>query len=459
MSENGYRKRNFLQKLSDWVVFKLTGKKPGKGRQHSSPKRQIIVNTDDNPSVAAHQSTFTEKGKKHGPQGLLKKLYNPKSKRRGVYTSGKVELNIPVNNPVQETPGQGYSFETIPVREDLSRPPMPERTVNQPDRKKKRSLYVKLFGSGKRKHEQRNILIEPKPKDKNAIRKALSVESFAFLNSLGLYILAYLTVYLIYQFTEVLVASNFDIDSVLFYYEIYFPIGNASPLWNKFNIIAITLASPLFSIILSLVILRAVLVRQKLKPQFRIFFLWVAFHGATHFLGAFVAGIATSQGFGYVVDWMFMNVFFRILISLVFLFLLTVTGYKSAVFALETIPPGIRQQRWRLSLSLGLRFILPWIVGGLMIIAIKYPNVAPQHPNIMVYDAIIIASMGFMVIPVFFNYRAKPRSVAERPQQFKRPPGILIFITAIVALVLFRLVFERGIHLIINFSFDVGFYR
>ncbi|MBK6965676.1 MAG: hypothetical protein IPH20_17560 [Bacteroidales bacterium] len=458
MSENGFRKRNFLQKLSDRIVFKLTGKKPGPGRQHSPHKKQIFVNADENLPIAERQTKSAGKGKKSGPQGFFKKLYNPRSNRRGNYTSGKVNLNIPVNRPIQGTPGQGNSPESSPALKDLSRPPMPVRAGKQPGRNKK-SLYVKLFGSGKRKQEQRRVLVESKPEDKKAIRKALVIESFAFLNSLGFYILAYLSVYLIYQFTEALAAANFDIDSVLFYYEIYFPIGNSSPLWNKFNIIAITLASPLISLILSLILLRAVLVREKLKPQLRLFLLWVAFHGATYFLGAFVAGIATSQGFGYVVDWMYVNVFFRIFISLVFLFLLTVTGYKSAVFALETIPPGIRQQRWRLSLSLGLRFILPWIVGGMMIIAIKFPNAAPQHPNIMVYDAIVIATMGFMVIPVFFNYKAKPRSVAERPLQFKRPPGILIFITSIVVLVLFRLVFERGIHLIINFSFDVGFYR
>jgi len=77
----------------------------------------------------------------------------------------------------------------------------------------------------------------------------------------------------------------------------------------------------------------------------------------------------------------------------------------------------------------------------------------------MVYDAIIIASMGFMVIPAFFNYKAKPRSVAERPSRHRRPPGLLISALAIVTLVLFRLAFDRGIHFVINFSFDMGYYR
>ncbi|NTW24297.1 MAG: hypothetical protein HGA37_06330 [Lentimicrobium sp.] len=317
------------------------------------------------------------------------------------------------------------------------------------------SFFRKI--TGKRKREQRPKLVLSTIRDD--FRKALPRETYAFLNSLGFYILAYLVVYIVYQFTGAVVASNFGIDSVLFYYEIYFPIGNASPLWSRFNIIAITLASPFISVVISLVLLRGILVREAMNPQLRLFLLWVAFHGATYFLGAFVAGIVTSQGFGYVANWLFLNSFFRILISLIFLFLLTVTGYYSAVFALETIPPGIRQKRWRQSLALGSRFILPWIIGGLIIIVAKYPNSTPQHPNIMVYDAVVIATMGFMVIPAFFNYKAKPRSLVERPGRHRRPPGILISLIAVITLILFRLAFERGIHLIMNFSVDVGFYR
>ncbi len=455
MSGNDQRKRTRLQQLSDRLIFSLTGKKPRHKHPHI-PSEKVLFSEDFNkPVVIIPKREPVVKKKK---PGLLKRLVNPKNKYRSNSHHGGIHLNPPAIPPERE--GAGFTDSDISqiAVEDRPRPPMPAKATPKPQRKRK-SLHRILFGTRKKKQEPVRLVIENKSDDKHVIRKALRTESYALLNSLGFYILAYLTVYLIYQFSTALVASNFNIDSVLFYYEIYFPIGNASPLWNRFNIIAITFAGPFIAILTTLILLRAVLLREKLGPQFRLYLLWVAFHSATHFLGAFVAGIATSQGFGYVADWLFINVFFRILISLVFLFMLTITGYNSAVFALETIPSGIRQQRWRLSLSLGLRFILPWIIGGLMVIAIKFPDSAPQHPNIMVYDAVIIATMGFMVIPVFFNRKARPRSLAERPPEFKRPPGILVFVSAIVALVVFRLIFERGLHLVINFSFDVGFYR
>ncbi len=456
MSGNDHRKRNFLQKLTDRAISGLTGKKPTPKRKTTSSDRSLFPKPVDKPSAIRHNPESDKKRKKPRQRGYISRLINPK--KQHVLPPGLIFQKPSATASIQEKAGISASeLSNLPF-EERPRPPMPVKTDPQPQHKKK-SFRKKLFGTRKKKEEPIRLVIEKKPNSQKDIVNTLKSESYAFLNSLGFYILAYLTVYLIYQFTEALVASNFNIDSVLFYYEIYFPIGNASPLWNRFNIIAITLASPVISLLIALILLRAVLLREKLNPQFRLFLLWVAFHSTTYFLGAFVAGIATSQGFGYVADWLFINVFFRILISLVFLFLLTVSGYKSAVFALETIPAGIRKQRWRLSLSLGLRFILPWIIGGLMVIAVKYPNSAPQHANIMVYDAIVIATMGFMVIPVFFNHKARPRSLPERPLIFKRSSGILILISSIVALVVFRLVFERGIHLIISFSFDVGFYR
>jgi len=454
MPESGPKKKNFLQKLGERIIFILTGEKPRRHRTHSPRISHGISELSERKQVVGVASKKRRKKKRRVLPPFLNNLINP--------VNGKSTRTL----PARDIPGQSSG------NEDINKLPSPEifhsnavHTTSERSSQsikirkhrpiRKNTIFQSLFSTSKREKREKNS----RQAFIDDVRKVIPEERSALLNSLGFYILAYLLVYLVYQFTETVVASNFNIDSVLFYYEIYFPIGNASPLWSRFNIIVITLSSPFVSVMLAIILLRVVLMREKLKPQLRLFFLWVAFHGATHFLGAFVAGIATSQGFGYVANWLYMNVFFRILVSLIFLFLLTVTGYYSAVFALETLPAGVRQHRWRLSVALGARFIIPWIIGGLIIIVIKFPNAIPQHPNIMVYDAIIIASMGFMVIPAFFNYKAKPRSVAERPSRHRRPPGLLISALAIVTLILFRLAFDRGIHFVINFSFDMGYYR
>jgi hypothetical protein len=455
MSVKGPYKKSFLMKVLDKIVFILTGEKRNRQRHHKTVVKPVETESEIRQTVTLSKRSPGNRKKKFVLSGFVNNIINPDYKHRKKNHSGMETIRRPVvranfdndrsNDPIIS---DNDNHNTSQVFE--------RRKIEALKTRKRNSFFVKLFKTKKREkhksHDSKHIF-------KEEIIRILPGEGYAMLNSFGFYILAYLAVYLIYQFTETLVASNFNIDSVLFYYEIYFPIGNASPLWTRFNIIAITLASPFVSVLTSIILLRVVLMREKLNPQFRLFLLWMAFHGATHFLGAFVAGIATSQGFGYVANWLYMNVFFRILVSLIFLFLLTVTGYYSAVFALETLPTGLRQHRWKLSLALGSRFIIPWIFGGLIIIAVKYPNAIPQHYNIMVYDAIIIATMGFMVIPAFFNFKAKPRSLTDRPSRYRRPPGIMISVLAVFALILFRLAFDRGIHFVINFSFDVGFYR
>jgi len=453
MPEKERRKIGLLQKLADRIVFLLTGERPRRRNSGSSPI-SLPSKMEVHPKpVISGKSKGHHKRNKSWLARLQSNLINPEGeKRRRIHHQKRAfpkiaQVKVPAND----------------ASTDIETPHVNTKTRVYRHQGRKKQTIVNQISSFFRRYSRKSRRVQ-RPKlvlstIKDDFRKALPGEGYAFLNSLGFYILAYLVVYIVYQFTGAVVASNFGIDSVLFYYEIYFPIGNASPLWSRFNIIAITLASPFASVVISLILFRGILIREAMNPQLRLFLLWVAFHGATYFLGAFVAGIVTSQGFGYVANWLFLNSFFRILISLIFLFLLTVTGYYSAVFALETIPPGIRQKRWRQSLALGSRFILPWIIGGLIVIVAKYPDTIPQHPNIMVYDAVVIATMGFMVIPAFFNYKAKPRSLVERPRRHKRPPGILISIIAIITLILFRLAFERGIHLIMNFSFDVGFYR
>ena len=446
-----HTRKSVVQKVIDQIIFNLTGESRSR-RKHPIGQLKKKSVTSPPPRRRKKKHSIVKKIK-FSLSRFFQGIVNPGANNRRKPTVIKIKANSPV------FPASSEPVNAAVVREVFeSRPVIRVAPVLPRQRKsvKKRSFLKRLFKGSKTRTEDKVFTTKGA---RDEFLKALPGEGFALFNSAGLYILAYLVIYLVYQLTGSLVASNFGIDSVLYYYELYFPIGNASPLWTRSNIIIITLASPFISVLISIILLKGVLVRQKLNPQLRLFLLWVAFHGATHFLGAFVAGIVTSQGFGYVANWMYMNVFFRILVSLVFLFLMTLTGYFSAGYVLETIPPGIRQQRWRLSLALGSRLIIPWLMGGFLIMIVKYPNAAPQHGNITIYDAVIIATMGFLVIPAFFNFKARARAVAERPSRHKRAPGILIFSIAVITLILFRLFLEKGLHLLIQFNFDVGFYH
>jgi hypothetical protein len=105
------------------------------------------------------------------------------------------------------------------------------------------------------------------------------------VNSVASFILAYLIVYLLYQFSVLIVASNWKLDSILFYYDLAF--NDFSPLWNRKNIIVVTFAGPFVSLLIGFLFLRYLSIRPKINKQLKLFTLWVGLHGFNFFLGAF----------------------------------------------------------------------------------------------------------------------------------------------------------------------------
>jgi hypothetical protein len=280
----------------------------------------------------------------------------------------------------------------------------------------------------------------------------------AMFNSTGLFLVSYLIIYLIYQLPTILVASVYKIDSVLYFYELYFPVGNASNLWTKTNIIAITLIGPVASGFTALLLFRWVQLRNIKNHIFRLLLLWVAFQGAAHFLGAFVAGIITDLGFGYVANWLFLNVFFKILISLVFLSVLSLAGYYSATTALANLPHG-RMKSLHRTVSLISTYLLPWLLGTTLLVLLRFPDKTPQHENIMVYDAIIMISMVFAIVPMVFRKKSRGSASVVKGKRVSLLNGILMFAAGVAIVLLFRIILINGLYFAIRFSFSTGFYN
>jgi hypothetical protein len=77
----------------------------------------------------------------------------------------------------------------------------------------------------------------------------------------------------------------------------------------------------------------------------------------------------------------------------------------------------------------------------------------------MIYDTVIIASMGFLVIPLLFNQKARPRPFGNRMNYYRKPYAYIVLLTSLLTLAIFRLLLSHGLHFVIRFSFDVGFYK
>lgn len=276
--------------------------------------------------------------------------------------------------------------------------------------------------------------------------------------SLGMFILSYLFIYFLYQFSTIVVASFFGIDSVLYYYEVYFPIGNSSNLWNESNIIIISIAGPLVSALVSLLFFRMLAFGKSLSPGLSFFLYWAAFHGAAHFLGAFVGGVITNLGMGYVANWLYMNVFIKILLSLGFLFFMGLIGYYAPGIVINS-PRSEKSRAITRFANLLSVDVLPWLIGAILLWIVKKPAKIPQHELIGVYDNIILASMLFaLMAKTFSTWRPRVlRSFGFTPVQNRSGLWLLAF--AMLILLFFRFILANGIHFIIRMSISAGFYE
>lgn len=263
------------------------------------------------------------------------------------------------------------------------------------------------------------------------------------VNSIASFLLAYLFVYIFYQFAVLIVAANYKLDSILFYYDLVF--NDFSPLWNRKNIILVTFAGPFLSLIFGFLFLRYLAIRPKISKQLKLLTLWIGLHGFNFFLGAFASGVSFDEGFGYVPAWLFLNIFWKILLSMLFLFLLGVTGYYAAPKFLDT-SYSLSRVRPEVKIKfLIAQVVLPWIIGSLIIFLVKIPSNMP-------YDAGILITMLFAVIPMIFNNRARPTrdfKVEKVPNKFNYR---ILFLT-LVLILLYRLGLNNGLHIELFYDF------
>lgn len=381
-------------------------------------------------------------------------------------TEDKPVVNPVLSDRVQEFPRTrtvGNTNNDAPDLEYVSGgdSPAPQKVHRRRQaRKRKTKRWLNFFN---RKKKRTPVLMglssSVSLQTENVVKKKKTYRAFIkpTINSTALFVLAYLVVWFTYQFVVMIQASFSNIDSVLFYYEVMFPIGNYSQLWSQFNIILITASGPIFSVLMGIVYRYVFLKHTKPGNQMRLLLVWLYLISMTFFFGAFVAGIITNQGFGFVAGWLYMNIVFRIGISLLFLFILAFLGWK-AVGLLPEVSGSDSFRRNRRAFVIS-RLTIPWLIGSVLMLILKRTSFTPQHANIYAYDMIIIGSILFPVVAAIFNKHERPY-LYKTPHRSTSARTIAIWvIAAIIVALLVRFGLDRGLYLQLKILLDVGMYR
>jgi hypothetical protein len=268
------------------------------------------------------------------------------------------------------------------------------------------------------------------------------------VNSTMIFILSYILVYLFYWITCVLVASVYNLDSILYYYDLRF--NDHSPLWNRLNILMVTGIPPALCLILAVFLFQVAFKSKKFVGLQKLFILWSTFHLFNHFFGAFPSGIVTDEGLGYVAAWLYLNTAFKFLLSLVSIFTLGAIGFYSAKYILETA-----DSYQRIKGDNRLRFIffqmaLPWFIGTIALLLLRMPENF-NYP----YETLMLFSTIFMVAPAFFNEKVKPElNLMKVKKRIRINFGYLAML--LIMAVFLRWMLGIGLHFIIEINVSIS---
>lgn len=308
------------------------------------------------------------------------------------------------------------------------------------DRRKKRIDLIRRFFPNYKKES--SITIEFAQDESEERVKHGNYLTYTF-NSTIIYMLAYLFMYMTYQITVLVVASRWRIDSVLFYWDLQF--NDLSPLWTPLNIIITTISGPLISLIAGIVFLRLLGGKFHMRKHTKLFMLWIGIHGYNLFLGAFATGTSFDEGFGYVAAWLYLNIFWKILISLIFLFILGWIGYAATSKFLDTSYSVTRVKQQNKVKFLFYQVILPWLIGSTVITLVRIPYVVP-------YDTGNLVTMAFAVFPMLFNRMAKPTKNFRIEKKQNRLKW-LIMIVLVALMLAYRMGLDNGLHIQLYYRF------
>jgi len=310
----------------------------------------------------------------------------------------------------------------------------------QEERKNKTNnpFYQLLFS----KEHSRKIVMDA---EGNILYRPNNLNSFLhILNSTLSFLVAYILIYMLYQFAVMFTASFQEIYGTLYYYKLDFNAHSSN--WTRLNIIAVTLSGPLISLIVGLYSYNYLFFKARNYYSLRLFFYWTGLLGIAYFFAAFISGVITNKGFGFVPLWLFWNDFTKFFFALISLVSLILIGYYSASRLQATSNNSFRIQKENRALFFLHQTLLPYILGSSIIFLIKIPNNQAYETLVLVFGILLSGSVLFnLKAPDYPFFKTNKRALLNFP--------LLLF--AFVILYSWRTFLADGLYVVIKFLIEI----
>lgn len=275
------------------------------------------------------------------------------------------------------------------------------------------------------------------------------------LSSAGLFVTAYVIIWLTTSLAALITASFSDLYGILYYYEVMWPDMGASSYWTEYNDIILAVTSPLVALLISLGAFLLLLNIKRMGSYVKTFLIWSFLIAMALSLGALVAGAISLHGIGLVIKLLNLPFFVRVMLVVFPLIGMAWVGWKFSRFVLEIRP--IRKHGNNLRLILINRMIIPWALGTALLLVLTIPNQMPQHPGIYMYNAMILISLVFVVVPPLFNKKLRPmqRSHTLMTSRERMSSSVLVLAVSAAIFLLFRLGLSSGLYIYMKFALQI----
>jgi hypothetical protein len=264
-------------------------------------------------------------------------------------------------------------------------------------------------------------------------RKSLNI----IINSTAFYLLSYLVVFLIFQFTTIIASKIFDIPTTLFYNKIGYNVIPEAWTFDAVKVIYSSGNIMLFLISISCLVI--IIKAMEFNGLLRLFFLWGFIHSISMLFGSFIIGAFNFEGFGIVLSYLYLADTAKMLLLFSGLLVLIGIGMSmvkpflfSANIYFNFLSPKMRPTFRRD------QFILPFVVSTLFLLILKYP--------LSLYETLMLFIPFFVLMPLYWGIGRFPVFYFEETEKSIQISTRLIIVT-LACYSIYRIVFGIGINI------------
>lgn len=209
-------------------------------------------------------------------------------------------------------------------------------------------------------------------------------------NSTSAFILAYLIIFYINLLSIIVTAGMFDYDVSFNYFQIFFHIEPYE--WTHDAVKLMYSTGPILIFILAFISLVAYHAFKEEEAKIKIFFLWFALISFNYSFGGLMIGNLFKKGVGHVFNWMYFTDTQKMIVALIGFFGLLSTGLlmaKPIAHTANSYFKNLTSENFPFFFTA--QIILPFVLGGSIIVGYFIPNVLFQERYGWISLAVILA--------------------------------------------------------------------